>query len=517
MASINKLLTGYEEQTSPAAVRARAASLSAVKLEHLARAALRIKARQLRGDDAVVWPKVYVNRESGKPYAPHTADEEECLLADDPPRLLVKGGEGSGKSVFGVIKTLERLRRGCTGVMGSPDLPHFRRSLWPEFRRWCPWDMVVPRQRRLQVADWEPHESFTLTFINGAQLLCGGFEDPTAWEGPNLNFAHYDEARRDKTPAMLKVLDGRIRIEGPGGIPPQLWFTTTPRKHWLYTYFGPIEIDQQGEEDDLAEFKRNARTITLRTIDNEVNMGAGYTARRSQSLSQQEIRVLMEAEWEDISDPESFISSMVLWDSLEDDTLPEYHGSEVIVLAADAGVSNDHFALVGVGWHPLRDAIVVPRIVREWIPTKGNPLDFDEIQREITAICRAARVVHFAYDPHQLHQMATSLEKGKVVKTKAFGQVAERLASDKMLLDLIVAGKLAHDGNPLLRRAIQNADRLMDADRTKLRIVKREDKLKIDLAVALSMACARLFDPKVMEDQVIGLPAGLALGAVVRG
>ena len=50
---------------------------------------------------------------------------------------------------------------------------------------------------------------------------------------------------------------------------------------------------------------------------------------------------------------------------------------------------------------------------------------------------------------------------------------------------------LQHDakyGNAALRRHIDNADRKPDHESRKLRIVKREQALKIDLTVCLSMA-----------------------------
>ncbi|HUW11196.1 MAG TPA: terminase family protein, partial [Anaerolineae bacterium] len=93
----------------------------------------------------------------------------------------------------------------------SPNLPHYKRSLWPEFRRWCPWDMVVEKHRRFGKLDWEPHEPFNIVFKNDATLHCTGIENPGSLEGPNINFAHFDEARHHPDDKALKVLDGRVR------------------------------------------------------------------------------------------------------------------------------------------------------------------------------------------------------------------------------------------------------------------------------------------------------------------
>ena len=198
--------------------------------------------------------------------------------ANAPRYQLFKGGEGGGKSVAGIVKTLNRIKCGMSGALCSPDLPHFKKSLWPEFQRWCPWQMVVPSQRYRGAFEWSPYAPFELAFVNGAKLYCGGIEEPMAWEGGNISFAHLDEARRMKDAAALKVLDGRVRIAGADGTPPQLWITTTPRKNWLFEYFGPMLTD-----DPRAAFKHDSQVVTLFTSDNERdgNLATGYSSQKA--------------------------------------------------------------------------------------------------------------------------------------------------------------------------------------------------------------------------------------------
>ena len=128
------------------------------------------------------WPDVYRNAETGAFYMPHSADEARFVYSDGPRHVLVKGGEGSGKSVAGFIKALERARREMHGIAVSPDLQHFKKSLWVEMRRWIPWHCVTPAHRRMQRLDWEPPHTFQLVFTNGATMLCGGIEEPGAWD-----------------------------------------------------------------------------------------------------------------------------------------------------------------------------------------------------------------------------------------------------------------------------------------------------------------------------------------------
>ena len=435
------------------------------------------KATQLEGD--------YTHRDSGRAYTPHH-DAEQRFVFDDAPRYaLAKGGEGGGKSVAGIIKTLERLRRGMSGIMVSPDLPHFRRSLWPEFVRWCPPTMVLAAQRYRLRFDWEPREPFMMAFTTGATLLCGGIEEPGAYEGPNVHFAYFDEARRAKTATALKVLDGRARLVGPDGALPQVYLTTTPRKHWLYEYFGPW--DRPTEADPLADFKANALVIDLFTADNAQHLAPGWVQQRRQSLTEAEARVLLDAAWEDIDETERYLPTIALWDACQA-VLPPLDAHTPLVLAADAGVSNDCFGLVGVSRHPERHDDVAVRLVRLWEP-HGQPLDFPAIEQEIRQLHAAFSVVQFCYDPYQLHQMAQQL--GDVLWCDAFGQQQPRLEADKLLLDLIQARRITHDGNAQLRTHLDNADRKTDPESRKLRIVKRSPGQKVDLSVALSMAAAR--------------------------
>lgn len=476
-----------------------------------------------------LWPIQYLNREKDKTYAPHHADEARFVQSDTPRYLLAKGGEGGGKSVAGIVKDLERLRRGMAGIMGSPDFEHFKKSLWPEFRRWCPRECLVEKDRYRLATEWEATKQFELHFYAEAgpvvTLYCGGFDDPAGWEGPNVSFAHFDEARRHKTAAALKVLDGRVRIPGPQGEPPQLWLTTTPRKHWLYDYFGPIQCScpacgaiydgdagYQPEEfrtgpcrecgagvvstDERLSFKLDAYVITLLTRDNEQagNLSPGYTLQRAQSLTEAEKRVLLEAAWEDLETAERFLPALALWDACRED-LPPLNRNEPMVLAADAATGradapSDCFGVVGVTRHPQRRQEVAARFIRFWQAKAGQQLDFDAIETELRALIgdRARfNVVSFVYDPYQLHQMAGHLKQ--LVWCKEFGQQKDRLIADKQLLDLIVQHRLAHDGNTDLRRHIDNADRKNDGE-GKLRLVKRSEQHKIDLAVALSMATA---------------------------
>jgi len=483
------------------------------------------------------WINSYTNTETGRVYTPHHKDEHRAVYTDVPLHLALKGGEGSGKSVAGIVKTLERLRRQMHGLMISPDLPHFKRSLWPEFRRWCPWEQVVPEHQYRSKFSWEPRSPFVLAFKNGATLMCGGIDDPGSWEGPNVSFAHFDEARRKKTAAALKVLTGRVRIPGPKGEPPQIYFTTTPRKHWLHEYFGPLRLKCDScahryehyanteagvtyinlspdvtpvcprcesknylPDDPHTAFKLNSMVLTLLTKENEINLQEGFTENRALSLTSAEARVLLDAEWEDIEAIDRFLPNMLLWELCKTE-LPSLGPREPLVLAMDAATGrtntySDCFGMIGVTRYPPHSDTVAVRLVQKWQAKPGRKIDFQGTEtapgpeRVLRTLAQSYNLVVVAYDRHQLHDMATRLSRERIAWMHEFSQAARRIEADTDLLNLITHRRVLHDGNRDLYDHLDNADCKTDTMDRKLRIVKREEAAKVDLAICLSMAAA---------------------------
>jgi len=178
---------------------------------------------------------------------------------------------------------------------------------------------------------------------------------------------------------------------------------------------------------------------------------------------------------------QQFLPSMTLWDACQAPPTP-INAREPLVCALDAGVDSDTFGLVGVG-----KGLTV-RLIMNWVPT-GDPLDYRIIEAEIRAMLTRVNVIQIAYDPYQAHYLAQRLSD--TVWCQPFGQGGDRLEADRLLLDTIMQRGIAHDGNEQLRAHLSHADRQMDADGRRLRIVKRAPNKKIDLAVCLSMACYR--------------------------
>lgn len=199
---------------------------------------------------------------------------------------------------------------------------------------------------------------------------------------------------------------------------------------------------------------------------------------------------------------ERFLADMTLWDACADD-LPPYDGQAPMVLAADASISGDTFALVGVTAHPSRPGHAAVRYVMPFQPPGGGLwLDYTPIEQTIARLTRDWNVVQMAFDPYQMVSIAQRAEAGllrteqgepsRPIWVDPFNQGPLRLEADKSLWDSVIARRVWHDGNPALREHISNADKQIDAQERKLRIVKRAGHQRIDLAVALSMGHYRL-------------------------
>ncbi len=343
-----------------------------------------------------------------------------------------------------------------------------------------------------------------------ATLLCGGFDNPGSWEGPNVNFADFDEARHHANAQMVKVLDGRCRIAGPHGEPPQWWLPTTPRKsrmsnspdddqyHWMFVMFGPWT--DQTKEDPFADFKRESRVTTLRLDENIDNLAEGYVESRGQSLTENEKSILVDAEWSDEESLERFLPSILLWDACRE-IIPPLGKREPLVIALDAATgrtssASDCFGLLAVS--PFGQSRYAVRIAEVWRAAIGKQIDFIGTdlhpgpETRLRQIIKDFNVVCICFDPHQLISMSQRLEMEERVWFDKFGQVAKRLESDRSLLDDIVRKAIVHDGDSTLRNHIDNADRKVDDYGSKFRIIKGRGR--VDLAVCLSMALWQIKD-----------------------
>lgn len=178
---------------------------------------------------------------------------------------------------------------------------------------------------------------------------------------------------------------------------------------------------------------------------------------------------------------------------------PQYdRKKQPMVITLDAGVTDDNFGLYMGCRHPDRSVDqVLTEYTRKWMPRNGK-IDFMGTEenpgpeRILEWLIENYNVVQVAYDPYMLHDMAMRWKQRGKVWWKAFGQGEDRLKADSQLRDLIRDRRFWHRGEKDLREHILNADAKINEDDNKVRIVKKQEKLKVDLAVCASMCSHQL-------------------------
>lgn len=165
--------------------------------------------------------------------------------------------------------------------------------------------------------------------------------------------------------------------------------------------------------------------------------------------------------------------------------LPALLDKQPWVIGVDAAVTSDCFAIVGVTRNENEVAV---RYCNIWQPPKDGEIDFAEPEAELRRLCAEHNVVQIAYDKTELQDMAQRLRRDGVSWLKKFDQGAARASADKQLYDCIRERRILHSGEPGLTEHIKNADADINKHENRMRLIKRAENLKIDAAVALSMA-----------------------------
>jgi phage terminase large subunit-like protein len=90
------------------------------------------------------------------------------------------------------------------------------------------------------------------------------------------------------------------------------------------------------------------------------------------------------------------------------------------------------------------------------VVTPGNESDLDEIESDVRQLCSRFNVVSAGYDPWQSSQMSQRL-RGEGVPMHEFRATTQNFSPAIIELDAAMrAGRLRHDGNPVLTWCIGN-------------------------------------------------------------
>ena len=180
-----------------------------------------------------------------------------------------------------------------------------------------------------------------------------------------------------------------------------------------------------------------------------------------------------------------------------------------LVAAADAAVTGDCFGVLAVSRCPNDPNCVDLRRAKRWLPPQqGSPIDLSVPEAFLRTLPVVYNIVQIAYDPYQMESIAQRLTRDGIAWLKPFNQMGDRLKADSSLYDLIISNRIHYtheDDCPGMERGAQcncwvapvrehlaNANAKMQVNEdSKLRIVKKANGSKVDLAVCLSMATYR--------------------------
>ncbi len=175
------------------------------------------------------------------------------------------------------------------------------------------------------------------------------------------------------------------------------------------------------------------------------------------------------------------------------DKYPNIPKNHPVVIALDAAVSDDTFAMWVGCRHPQEKDTVLTLRTYSWIPKHGEKIDYTGTEEKpgpeivLRELAKEFNVVCVTYDSYQLHHFTQRLKQEGLAYFRNFNQGADRLIADSQLRDLIKERKFWHRGEKVLLDHLQNADAKIDTEDRKIRIVKRVESQKIDMAVAASM------------------------------
>lgn len=170
-----------------------------------------------------------------------------------------------------------------------------------------------------------------------------------------------------------------------------------------------------------------------------------------------------------------------------------------VIITLDAAVSGAELGLWMGCRHPDFPSDVLELYAQRWKPGGvDHKIDFygtDEepgMDKVLRRLLSEYNVLEIAYDEFQLHSYITHLKQEQIVWCHSFPQGNERLIADSLLRDMIRERRYWHRGNPAMIEHLQNADAKIDPEDRKVRIVKRAERLNVDLAVCGSMGCREL-------------------------
>jgi len=144
-------------------------------------------------------------------------------------------GIGSGKSFAGAVKGLLHCNEPTVGLVVAPSYPMLRDATWRSYQEVCG-DAITKFNKGEFLAN-----------IGQAEVLFRSADSPDRLRGPNIDWAHIDEAGLCPRQTW-EIVIGRLRGHGKAG---PCWITSTPKgRNWLYEIISQLTLFRAHTRDN---------------------------------------------------------------------------------------------------------------------------------------------------------------------------------------------------------------------------------------------------------------------------
>lgn len=159
-------------------------------------------------------------------------------------------------------------------------------------------------------------------------------------------------------------------------------------------------------------------------------------------------------QWVRIADDSWLADHPRAWSGCRDDSLTIPDGAAVVV-GVDGARKLDCFAVV-IAWRSPDGRHVWRSKV--WQAGPGETIDYTEVRDHIVEVNGRYQILELVYDPSLLQLMAQDLEREHEINTTEVPQSTVRRSKiDTHCFGLIVGGRVAHDGDPVLEDHVISA------------------------------------------------------------
>ncbi|MBA7513955.1 hypothetical protein ES705_05973 [subsurface metagenome] len=179
-------------------------------------------------------------------------------------------------------------------------------------------------------------------------------------------------------------------------------------------------------------------------------------------------------------------------------------------LGLDVGYKNDYTAVCGVGKIDNKIFSVDHKI---YIPSKTEELQFDDVKRYLIELSKLYNIQGVYFDPYQAISLAQDLRKENINMVELPQTQGNCVAFSQCLFNLLKSRGISFYGSEEIRLSLINCKVIYSS--RGWRIVKKSGTKKIDLAIALAMACyGAVTAPEESEQIIEGQSAGRRLSSL---